>query len=410
CYCIDDQLLYEPFFADFGPLNLGKAYRFYEAVATTCLLQEADRSKKRLYYYCGPHAQQRSNAAVLIGIYQVVFLNRTAEEAYRPLQAFKPYMPFRDASCGVSTFHLTVWDVIKGIQKARDVSFIDWSVDSTIWNCEEYEHYEQVENGDLNWIVPGKLVAFSGPAARGNEIAGYRLHTPEDYWDYWRKKGVTAIVRLNKKVYDRKRFTDGGFRHYDLYFPDGSCPSEAILLKFLEIAESEPGALAIHCKAGLGRTGVLICCYCMKHFRFTVEEVIGYIRVCRPGSVIGPQQNFLRDVEARMWHEGDMWRAQRGITKPHLTLGVSQPQPRHPLHVYLQLHLDFDPGPDATHLHPLTLHLLQLYGLVLGLRQLTCICVCIVAAPVALPASKLRQLPALAQLSVWVTCCTHETP
>ncbi|KAJ9516964.1 hypothetical protein QJQ45_027383 [Haematococcus lacustris] len=305
CYCIDDQLV--------SPLH--------EAVATTCLLQEADRSKKRLYYYCGPHAQQRSNAAVLIGIYQVVFLNRTAEEAYRPLQAFKPYMPFRDASCGVSTFHLTVWDVIKGIQKARDVSFIDWSVDSTTWNCEEYEHYEQVENGDLNWIVPGKLVAFSGPAARGNEIAGYRLHTPEDYWDYWRKKGVTAIVRLNKKVYDRKRFTDGGFRHYDLYFPDGSCPSEAILLKFLEIAESEPGALAIHCKAGLGRTGVLICCYCMKHFRFTVEEVIGYIRVCRPGSVIGPQQNFLRDVEARMWHEGDVYRAQRGITKPHLTLG-----------------------------------------------------------------------------------------
>eukprot|EP00967_Tisochrysis_lutea_P090252 scaffold128985_cov30-Tisochrysis_lutea.AAC.1 len=58
----------------------------------------------------------------------------------------------------------------------------------------------QVENGDLNWIVPGKLLAFSGPAARGNEIPGYRLHTPEDYWDYFRKKGVTGIVRLNKKV------------------------------------------------------------------------------------------------------------------------------------------------------------------------------------------------------------------
>ncbi len=58
----------------------------------------------------------------------------------------------------------------------------------------------QVENGDLNWIVPGKLVAFSGPAARGNEIPGYRLHTPEDYWDYFHKKGVAAVVRLNKKV------------------------------------------------------------------------------------------------------------------------------------------------------------------------------------------------------------------
>lgn len=46
-------------------------------------------------------------------------------------------------------------------------------------------------------------------------------------------------------MYDRKRFVDGGFRHYDLYFPDGSCPTEAILLKFLEIAESEPGAWGV---------------------------------------------------------------------------------------------------------------------------------------------------------------------
>lgn len=62
-----------------------------------------------------------------------------------------------------------------------------------------------MENGDLNWIVPGKFVAFSGPAARGNEIVGYRLHTPEDYWDYFRRKGVTTVVRLNKKVRVRAR-------------------------------------------------------------------------------------------------------------------------------------------------------------------------------------------------------------
>lgn len=27
-FCIDQDLVYEPFFADFGPLNLGKLYRF----------------------------------------------------------------------------------------------------------------------------------------------------------------------------------------------------------------------------------------------------------------------------------------------------------------------------------------------------------------------------------------------
>lgn len=77
---------------------------------------------------------------------------------------------------------------------------------------------------------------------------------------------MTAVVRLNKKVYDARRFKQAGFRHYELYFPDGTCPTEPILRKFLEIAEQEPGALAIHCKAGLGRTGVLICSFLIKHF------------------------------------------------------------------------------------------------------------------------------------------------
>lgn len=73
--------------------------------------------------------------------------------------------------------------------------------------------------------------------------------------------------------YDKRLFTQSGLRHHDLYFPDGTCPPDAILSEFLSIAESERGALAIHCKAGLGRTGTLIGCYLMKHYGFTAPEV-----------------------------------------------------------------------------------------------------------------------------------------
>lgn len=45
--------------------------------------------------------------------------------------------------------------------------------------------------------------------------------------------------------------------------------------------------------AGLGRTGTLIACYIMKHYRMTAAETIAWVRICRPGSVIGPQQQFL---------------------------------------------------------------------------------------------------------------------
>lgn len=79
-------------------------------------------------------------------------------------------------------------------------------------------------------------------------VVGYPLHAPEAYFPYFRKHNVTAIVRLNKKIYDAKRFTDAGFDHYDLFFADGSTPGDVITRRFLHICESMDGALAVHCK------------------------------------------------------------------------------------------------------------------------------------------------------------------
>jgi cell division cycle 14 len=35
--------------------------------------------------------------------------------------------------------------------------------DFKTFNVKEYEFYERVENGDVNWIIPGKFMAFMGP-------------------------------------------------------------------------------------------------------------------------------------------------------------------------------------------------------------------------------------------------------
>lgn len=124
-------------------------------------------------------------------------------------------------------------------------------------------------------------------------FAGYPLHGPESYFTYFRRNNVTTIIRLNKKVYDASSFTDAGFIHKDLFFMDGSTPTDSIMHQFLKIAENTNGAVAVHCKAGLGRTGSLIGCYIMKHYHLTAHETIAWIRICRPGSVIGHQQQWL---------------------------------------------------------------------------------------------------------------------
>jgi cell division cycle 14 len=73
-------------------------------------------------------------------------------------------------------------------------------------------------------------------------------HTPESYFNYFREYDVTTIVRLNKRIYDAARFTRGGFQHRDLFFTDGSTPSDLIMERFLNICEATSGAVAVHCK------------------------------------------------------------------------------------------------------------------------------------------------------------------
>ncbi|XP_051930339.1 dual specificity protein phosphatase CDC14AB isoform X3 [Hippocampus zosterae] len=305
-FCTDDEFVYENFYADFGPLNLAMLYRY--CCKLNKKLKSFALSRKRIVHYSSFDQRKRSNAAVLIGAYAVIYLKKTPEEAYRALVSGSnaSYLPFRDASFGKCTFNLSVLDCLLGIRKALQHGFFDFES----FDVDEYEHYERVENGDLNWIVPGKLLAFSGPHAKSKMENGYPLHAPEWYFPYFRQRGVVAVVRLNKKMYEAARFADGGFRHWDLFFLDGSTPGEAITRRFLALCDATPGALAVHCKAGLGRTGTLIGCYLIKHYRFSAAEAVAWIRICRPGSIIGPQQHFLQEKQAWLWLLGDRQRSQ----------------------------------------------------------------------------------------------------
>lgn len=84
--------------------------------------------------------------------------------------------------------------------------------------------------------------------------AGYPLHAPEAYIPYFRNHNITTIIRLNKKMYDARRFTESDFEHHDLFFVDGSTPNDTIVRKFLNICENAEGAIAVHCKGKISDT------------------------------------------------------------------------------------------------------------------------------------------------------------
>jgi cell division cycle 14 len=307
-FSTDDVLIYDPYYSDFGPLNIAQVCRYCRIMRQK--FEDKGLENKRIYHCCRQQSDTRANAALLCCTWSLLCAGKAPHDAWAPFAALKPSLvPYRDASLGPPSFHLTVLHCLQGLAKAVSLGWFDLDT----FDVQEYEHYERVENGDFNWLVPGKFLAFSGPTQTPIAyVDGVKTNTPETYYDYFHKTGITGIVRFNNKVYDRKKFIDAGFNHYDMYFTDGGNPTEAIIKRFLEVCETEKGALAVHCKVGFGRIGIFILFYLMKHFGLTYYEIIGWLRVCRPGSVIGPQQNFLGDMEKRMWREGEAYRRRAG--------------------------------------------------------------------------------------------------
>lgn len=98
-------------------------------------------------------------------------------------------------------------------------------------------------------VILLSIVSFLHFTTSGEFLyVGYHQHSPEAYIPYFKNHNVTTVIRLNKRMYDAKRFTNAGFDHYDLFFADGSTPTDAIVKEFLDICENAEGAIAVHCK------------------------------------------------------------------------------------------------------------------------------------------------------------------
>lgn len=156
---IDNDLTYFAFNKDFGPLNIAMVHRYSRELAR--LLKDKNYADNRVFHYCNSEKPDKMiNGAFLMGAFMICVLKCTAEQSY---SAFKPYhklfVTYRDASKGDCLYKCTLLQCFQGIEFALKNKWYEMKT----FNVKEYEHYERVENGDLNWIIPGKFMAFMGP-------------------------------------------------------------------------------------------------------------------------------------------------------------------------------------------------------------------------------------------------------
>ncbi|CAK9253417.1 unnamed protein product, partial [Sphagnum jensenii] len=123
-----------------------------------------------------------------------------------------------------------------------------------------------------------------------------------DLIHYFHENNIKSIINLQEPgehancgnaltssgfSYDPTLFMENNVYFYNFQWKDYSIVTDEVLLdmvKVMTFALTE-GKVAVHCHAGLGRTGVLIASYLVFTYRCKPQDAIKFVRLKRPNSI-----------------------------------------------------------------------------------------------------------------------------
>jgi hypothetical protein len=157
----------------------------------------------------------------------------------------------------------------------------------------------------LWWVIPGVLAGMPMPfihpdrrMAGGGDLAAF-----EDELSVLQSAGVRAVVSLLNIPSDASVYESVGFSFLCLPVPDGGAPTFEQADEFVRFVTAQRAAqrpVAVHCEAGLGRTGTMLAAYLVV-LGESAAAAIGRVRAAERVAVETPRQiHFLEQYAERV--------------------------------------------------------------------------------------------------------------
>jgi atypical dual specificity phosphatase len=145
----------------------------------------------------------------------------------------------------------------------------------------------------FHWIVPGKLAGCPAPG----------VSAPIDYdLSLLARVGITKLITLTETDIDQEALRRHFLSNIHLSVFDREAPSigqtHMLLVRMQKLIEAGE-VLAVHCKAGLGRTGTILAAWLIREGGLTADDSMARLRRIERGFIQSKdQEEFLHRYEA----------------------------------------------------------------------------------------------------------------
>ncbi len=136
----------------------------------------------------------------------------------------------------------------------------------------------------FSWIIEGLVGGMSRP--------GMIMDVAEDIAHLRDSCNIGCVVSLTERPLGAEVGPATGVEVHHLPVPDFTPPSLDTINRVVDVVQAarrQNQAVAIHCAAGLGRTGTLLACVLVRE-GYKPVEAIQHVRNLRPGSVETAEQ------------------------------------------------------------------------------------------------------------------------